>query len=196
MNLAMERKIWAMQQDIGNGAVRKEWFVFIDTDTLVEWDNLLGLLEHLDAAKRVYIGSPVWLPRLQYAHGGSAYVMSYGALEALNNEGLHDPTSPLYSHFGFNTTQLCCGDEALARALKLKGVNLKGYWPMFNGEVPATIAFGRDVWCEPVISLHHLGAEDMERLWQWIEDWKRTSTVSLSSFQDICPCFHRRRSLL
>jgi len=184
MNLAMKRKLWAMQQTLGDGhAARKKWFVFVDTDTYVDWDNLLGLLEHLDASERVYIGSPVWLPRLQFAHGGSAYVLSYGALKQLNSPGSREPKGPFYSQFGLNTTALCCGDEALARALKPKGVTLKGYWPMFNGEVPATITFRRDTWCEPIISLHHLGGEDMQRLWQWIEDWKaRTmSMVSLSS---------------
>lgn len=198
MNLAMKRKIWTMQQEIGDDHTAwKKWFVFIDTDTFIEWDNPLGLLEHLDSADRIYIGSPVWLPRLQFAHGGSAYVLSYGSLKALNKPGSYDSEGPLYSQFGVNTTALCCGDEALARALKSKGVALKGYWPMFNGEVPATVSFGRDTWCEPVISLHHLGGEDMQRLWQWIEDWKvRTmSIVSSSSSHWFCSCFHRRGRL-
>jgi len=183
MNLAMKRKIWAMQQDISD-VDRKKWFVFIDTDTFIEWDNLLELLAHLDAKGRVYIGSPVWLPRLQYAHGGSAYVLSYGALEALNSGALHDPSRPLYSQYGLNTSALCCGDEALARVLSSKGVHLRGYWPMFNGEIPATVSFGRDTWCEPVISLHHLNGKDMERVAQWIEEWRDNtrSAVSLLGF--------------
>ncbi|KAF8853717.1 glycosyltransferase family 31 protein, partial [Acephala macrosclerotiorum] len=187
MNLAIKRKIWTMQQEIGDGHTAwKKWFVFIDTDTFVEWDNLLGLLEHLDATKQIYIGSPVWLPELQFAHGGSAYILSYSALKALNNPGSHDQKGPLYSQFGLNVTVLCCGDEALARVLKSKGVNLKGYWPMFNGELPATVSFGRDLWCEPVISLHHIGGEDMQSLWQWIEHWKvRTMSMHPLLFKDL-----------
>jgi hypothetical protein len=72
MNLPMKRKIWNMQHDndSGEGALaQKKWFVFIETDTYVEWDNLFELLEHLDPAEKVYIGSPVWLPTLQFAHG-------------------------------------------------------------------------------------------------------------------------------
>lgn len=190
MNLAMKRKIWTMQQEVGDmHTTWKKWFVFIDTDTFIEWENLLGLLEHLDAAKRIYIGSPVWLPGLQFAHGGSAYVLSYGALKALNSPGSHDPDGLWYSQFGLNTTALCCGDEALARVLKSKAVNLKGYWPMFNGEVPATLSFGKDTWCEPVISLHHLVGEDMRRLWQWIEDRRSgtTNVVSLLFFHGSVP---------
>lgn len=197
MNLAMKRRLWTMQQGDDDGHMaRKKWFVFIDTDTFVEWDNLLGLLEHLDATQRIYIGSPVWLPKLQFAHGGSAYALSYGALKALNKPGSHDPNGPLYSQFGVNTTALCCGDEALARALKPKGVNLKGYWPMFNGEIPATLSFGKDLWCEPVISLHHLGGKDMQSLWQWVEDWKvRTkSTVSSPCPYDSGLCLRGRET--
>lgn len=157
----------------------KSWFIFLDTDTFVDWDNLLGLLEHHDFTQQVYIGSPVWLPRMPFAHGGSAYVLSHGAMKALNNPAVsHDPEGPLYSQYGLNTTALCCGDEALARALRPRGVPLKGYWPMFNGEIPATLSFGSDLWCEPVISLHHLGGDDMQDLWEWVERWKAGHTVS------------------
>jgi hypothetical protein len=183
----MKRKIWRLQQEISDRHTAwRKWFVFIDTDTFVELDNLLALLEHLDAAKQIYIGSPVWLPELEFAHGGSAYILSYGALEALNNPGSQDQKGPLYSQFGLNVTALCCGDEALARVLKSKGVTLKGYWPMFNGELPATVSFGRDLWCEPVISLHHIGGEDMQSLWQWIEDWK-VRTMSMVIISSIIP---------
>ncbi|KUJ17074.1 glycosyltransferase family 31 protein [Mollisia scopiformis] len=185
MNLAMKRKIWKMQREIG-GEHRAKWFVFIDTDTFVEWDNLLELLEHHDPANKIYIGSPVWLPGLQFAHGGSAYILSYGALKALNSPYSHDQEEPLYSQYGLNVTELCCGDEALARVLKPKGVKLKGYWPMFNGETPATVPFGRDLWCEPVISLHHIAGEDMQSLWQWVEDWKvKTMNMHPLLFKDL-----------
>nr|POF06243.1 hypothetical protein CFP56_75538 [Quercus suber] len=188
MNLAMKREIWKMRRVVGiRQKAWKKWFVFIDTDTFIEWDNLFGLLEHLNAADQVYIGSPVWLPMLQFAHGGSAYVLSYGALEALNKPESHDQNGPLHSQFGLNTTALCCGDEALARVLKTKGVGLKGYWPMFNGETPSTLSFGRDLWCEPVISLHHLDAEDMQDLWHWVEDWKvRTTSMVACEADKLC----------
>lgn len=182
MNLAMKRKLWTMRQELG----LKKWFVVIDTDTFVDWDNLLELLVHHDAGDRVYMGSPVWLPKMTFAHGGSAYVLSYGALEALNSPtGSPDPMGSLHSQYGLNTTALCCGDEALARVLKPKGVSLKGYWPMFNGEIPATLSFGRDLWCEPVVSLHHLSGNEMQDLWQWYEDWKSNHSVSVSCHKTI-----------
>lgn len=71
MNLPMKRKIWNIQQKISDESMRKKWFVFVETDTFVEWDNLFLLLEHLDPTKKIYIGSPVWLSGLQFAHGMS-----------------------------------------------------------------------------------------------------------------------------
>jgi hypothetical protein len=184
MNLAMKRKMWSTQLELdGMHTALQKWFVFIDTDTFVDWDNLLGLLEHLDPTQKIYIGSPVWLPGLEFAHGGSAYILSYGALKALNEPASDDQEGLFYSQYGLNVTELCCGDEALARVLKTKGVNLKGYWPMFNGEIPATVPFGKEYWCEPVISLHHISGEDMKSLWEWVEDWKvRTMNMVFISF--------------
>lgn len=182
MNLAMKWKIWEMLQKTDNAHLRRKWFVFIDTDTFVEWDNMLAFLEHFDARQKLYMGSPVWLPKLQFAHGGSGYIVSYGALEALNvpSQGRHE--GPVDSQFGLNTTALCCGDEALAMVFKQRGIKLRGYWPMFNGETPATVRFGEEVWCDPVISLHHISGTDMEDLWQWVESWKARTMSTVCNF--------------
>jgi hypothetical protein len=48
-------------------------------------------------------------------------------MKALNTPEVDDEEKLLYSQFGFNTTALCCGDEALVRILKSKGVSLEGY---------------------------------------------------------------------
>lgn len=160
-----------MQQLPGNeNLASRKWFVFVDTDTYIEWNNLLELLSHLESNDQHYLGSPVWLPGLQFAHGGSAYALSAGAMKALNEPV--DQMTPFHSQYGLNTTALCCGDEALARVLKAKGIRLEGYWPMLNGEAPATVTFGRETWCEPVVSLHHLSGLEVEAFWRWTMDWK------------------------
>ncbi|PQE07707.1 glycosyltransferase family 31 protein [Rutstroemia sp. NJR-2017a BVV2] len=179
-NLAIKRKIWKMLKS--NALPKRKWYVFIDTDTFVEWDNLLAMLEHFNPRKNLYMGSPVWAnPKAPFAHGGSGYVLSYSALEALNMPDRGGYEGAMYSQFGFNTSATCCGDDALAKVLKPKGIGLKGYWPMFNGEVPATLGFGSEIWCEPVLSLHHISGKDMENLWQWVEDW-RARTMSMQPF--------------
>lgn len=181
-NLAIKRKIWKMLGETINALPRRKWYVFIDTDTFVEWDNVFAFLKHLDPQKHLYIGSPVWVPEAPFAHGGSAYVLSYSALESLNTPGMGGREGPMHSQFGVNTTALCCGDEALAVALKKRGIGLKGYWPMFNGETPISVGFGSEIWCEPVLSLHHLTGTEMEDLWQWIEDWKARAMSMVCKF--------------
>lgn len=181
-NMAIKRKVWKMLGETTNALPRRKWYVFIDTDTFVEWDNILALLEHLDPKKNLYLGSPVWVPEAPFAHGGSGYVLSYSALESLNMPSGGGSEGPMYSQFGVNTTALCCGDKALAIALKRRGIGLKGYWPMFNGEIPATVGFGSEIWCEPVLSLHHLNGTEMEDLWQWIENWKARAMSMVCKF--------------
>lgn len=57
---------------------------------------------------------------------------------------------------------------------------------MFNGEIPTALTFGGDLWCEPVISLHHLSGEAMQDLWQWMEEWKhRTTSMQPFLFRDL-----------
>ncbi|PQE29652.1 glycosyltransferase family 31 protein [Rutstroemia sp. NJR-2017a BBW] len=158
-NLAIKRKIWKMLRS--NAVPKRKWYVFIDTDTFVEWDNLLAMLEHFNPQKNLYMGSPVWAnPKAPFAHGGSG-------------------------QFGFNTSSTCCGDDALAKVLTPKGIKLKGYWPMFNGEVPSTLGFGSEIWCEPVLSLHHVSGKDMENLWRWVEDWKARTMNMPFLFKDL-----------
>jgi hypothetical protein len=70
MNLPIKRKIWKLQEELlETNLPRKKWFIFIETDTFIEWDNLFELLDHLDPANKVYLGSPVWLPDVPFAHG-------------------------------------------------------------------------------------------------------------------------------
>ncbi|EDO03431.1 hypothetical protein SS1G_05912 [Sclerotinia sclerotiorum 1980 UF-70] len=148
-NMAIKRMIWKMLGAERSALWRRKWYFFIDTDTFIEWDNLLALLEHLNPLKNMYMGSPVWGPTPPFAHGGSGYVFSYKALETLNMPGRGGDEELMYSQYGVNTTALCCGDEALSVALKRKGIEIKGYWPLFNGDPPVTINFGPEMWCEP-----------------------------------------------
>ncbi|KAH7381864.1 glycosyltransferase family 31 protein [Cadophora sp. MPI-SDFR-AT-0126] len=185
-NLPIKRKLWNAQQYMKEEE-RKKWFLFIDTDTWVEWDNVFELLGHLNHRDKLYMGSPVWRkPLIEFAHGGSAYVLSYGALEALNKPDSHTIGTPLYSQYGVNVTDICCGDLAVALALNDRGIGMKGYWPMFNGEIAATSPYGDDHWCEPVISFHHIGESELEDFWRWHKDWKsKTEGLQPLLYKDV-----------
>ncbi|KAL5330310.1 hypothetical protein ACEPPN_003836 [Leptodophora sp. 'Broadleaf-Isolate-01'] len=185
-NLPMARKIW---RDMQEGNMRKmKWFLFIDTDTYIEWDNLAELLSHFDASSQYFFGSPVWVSDVVFGHGGTGYVLSYGTMEALNKVSSSIPLDdPMYSQYGLNVTSLCCGDLALAKVLQDKaGIKIKGFWLMFNGEIPSSTTYGGEIWCEPVVSLHHIGEKNLAALWTWVEGWKkRTKSVAPLLFKDL-----------
>ncbi|KIV77793.1 hypothetical protein PV11_09573 [Exophiala sideris] len=163
----MERMWWDFKP-------KKKWYVFIETDTFVVWENLFHWLAHMDADQPLYMGSPVW-PKGKYvfAHGGSGFVLSRPALRLIASAGrpYFEGTSlefvPGTHQFGFDLTRYCCGDEVLAQAFGESGLKLHGYWPMFNGERPSSVRFGKEHWCEPVFTLHHLSPEEVNEFWQW-----------------------------
>ncbi|KAF2254741.1 glycosyltransferase family 31 protein [Trematosphaeria pertusa] len=147
------------------------WFVFVETDTYVNWDNMYRFLTHFNPKTPYYFGSPVWPPKKPvFAHGGSGFVLSRGALNKLMARGRmfaenhHFPGTHLY---GKDVTKECCGDEVLGNVLKESGVPIRGYWPMFNGEKPITARFGWEQWCEAILTLHHLQGEDFAALERW-----------------------------
>ncbi|KAF1958575.1 hypothetical protein CC80DRAFT_14866 [Byssothecium circinans] len=149
----------------------KNWFVFLELDTYVNWDNMHRFLSHFDPETPHYFGSPVW-PRKKtvFAHSGSGIVLSRAALNKLMSRGRmfaenhHAPGTHL---FGQDMTKECCGDEVLAKVLKQSGVSLRGYWPMFNGETPSTARFGGEQWCEAILTLHQMSSDDYAGLERW-----------------------------
>lgn len=148
-----------------------DWFVFIELDTYVNWDNLYRFLRRFNSVESHYFGSPVWpKKKAVFAHGGSGYVLSRGALSKMVARGAmfaEDENVPGTHLFGKDVEKECCGDEVLAQVLKDAGVKIEGYWPMFNGERPNSLVFGHEQWCEAMITLHHLEERDFELMRQF-----------------------------
>ncbi|KAF1914062.1 hypothetical protein BDU57DRAFT_455785 [Ampelomyces quisqualis] len=147
------------------------WFVFVELDTYVNYDNLFRFLARFNPASAHYFGAPVWPTNTPaFAHGGSGYVLSRGALQKIMalgrmfGENKHFPGTHF---FGQDVQNTCCGDQVLAQVLKKSGVPLRGYWPMFNREPPSGVRFNREQWCEAVITLHPLQDDDFAALGAW-----------------------------
>ncbi|OAL52675.1 hypothetical protein IQ07DRAFT_671258 [Pyrenochaeta sp. DS3sAY3a] len=149
-----------------------QWYVFLEADTYINYDNLYRFLANFNHKTAYYFGSPVWPKKKKtvFAHGGSGYILSRAALDKIMalgrmfGENKHFPGTHF---FGVDVANQCCGDEVLAQVLKKSGVPLRGYWPMFNGEKPLTVRFNREQWCEAIITMHHLEEDDFTRLTQW-----------------------------
>jgi hypothetical protein len=147
------------------------WFIFVELDTYVNWDNMYRFLSQFNPKSPYYFGSPVWPKKKPvFAHGGSGFVLSRGTMNKLVARGrmfAENKNSPGTHLFGKDVAKECCGDEVLARVLKECGVPIRGYWPMFNGEKPISARFNWEQWCEAIITLHHVQDAEFDAMKQW-----------------------------
>jgi hypothetical protein len=163
------------------------WFIFVEPDTYINWDNMYRFLSKFNPKTPYYFGSPVWPPKKTvFAHGGSGFVLSRGSLNKLVARGRmfaenhHFPGTHL---FGKAVSKMCCGDEVLAQVLKDCGVNIRGYWPMFNGEKPTTVRFGWEQWCEAILTMHHVQDGEFDALKSW--ELKRHRSERPLTFEEL-----------
>jgi hypothetical protein len=142
-----------------------KWYVFIETDSYVVWNGLVGMLKRMDSTKPWYLGSAVMLGDTAFGHGGSGYVLSNAALNKLL--GPEQPQG-LAASWDERVKDMCCGDQALGTALKEKGVLVKGAHPFLNGDKPTTLTYGpHDHWCQPVVTMHHMLPKEISSLWRF-----------------------------
>jgi len=148
--LHMLDKAWELKPD-------KDWYVFVETDTFLVWSNLLEWLAQLDPKEKFYIGSPVTLMGEVFGHGGSGVILSSAAIRkfVVKNSGLA-------TSWDSQMASGCCGDVELSKAASQLGMNLSGAWPMLGGEPPLKIPYGPSVWCEPVITMHHMSSRQVD----------------------------------
>jgi len=148
-----------------------KWYVFMEADTYLIWPNLAAWLARLDSTKPQYIGNPVQINDIIFAHGGSGIVLSSPAMHLVSDH---------YSSYGEEinnfTTEQWAGDLVLGKVLADVGVTLSWSWPMLHGGMPWDFdyfgdAFHKRIWCYPAISYHHANATEVEQLWQFSQEW-------------------------
>ena len=142
-----------------------KWYLFIDADTYIVMANLLPFLRNLDHNEKLYFGSPTYIANLNFAHGGTGYVISHAAVKAVVES--KEELAQSYEDF---TKDQCCGDYVLARALKDNDIDLIWASPNFQGEPPYTMEFDKDKMCEPVVTLHHMLPLDVGEFWNFEQE--------------------------
>ncbi|KAJ4320626.1 hypothetical protein N0V94_003274 [Neodidymelliopsis sp. IMI 364377] len=180
-----------------------QWYVFLESDTYMFWDNVFRLLQNYDASLPYFFGSPSpgrkYRPNPQteeedqvwFAYGGAGFILSTAAAHRLvdrprNNFGIKG--SRLSTEYEEDIRNDCCGDSILGWALHDKAdVSISGLWPMFNPHRLEDVPFGNDYWCEPVISLHKTNPSLFKDLWSW-ENEKRSGRPLL--YIDLLFSFH------
>ncbi|KAK8114968.1 hypothetical protein PG999_007037 [Apiospora kogelbergensis] len=157
--IPMMEKTWRMRPG-------RDWYVFAEADTYIFWANMVHWLRtqsHFSSKEKLYLGSRSFIGGTPFAHGGSGYVMSGALLRHLIE--YHPGMVKQYNAKGAHE---CCGDLMLAQALEeYENVKIRQAWPMFNGEKPSTLPFGPGHWCEPILTMHHMNAEEISSVWQF-----------------------------
>ncbi|KAI1214372.1 glycosyltransferase family 31 protein [Annulohypoxylon truncatum] len=142
-----------------------DWYLFIDADTYVLWNNLAQWLRQLETLpkERYYIGSVALTNEFRFAHGGSGYILSQWTMKEF--VGNH---SGIANQYDMKAKESCCGDVVLALALnETIGVGVRYAWPTINGEKPFTIPYGPREWCHPLVTMHHMNLEEISSFWKF-----------------------------
>ncbi|KAK4539533.1 hypothetical protein LTR36_010878 [Oleoguttula mirabilis] len=149
----------------------KKWYVFIEADTYVSMHNLVHWLGQLDATKPIYAGAQVMIGDLEFAHGGSAFVMSSPALESLT--GVYREQQPRWER---KLADECCGDKLLAEVLlQVKPpIYLLRAFPLIQGETVTSLDWSPTHWCKPAVTWHHVDAAGIDKLWQFERTWRQS----------------------
>ena len=140
------------------------WYVFLEADVYIFWDNLFRLLDQFNAQDSHYFGSAApgshgrW-----FAYGGAGIVLSEGLMKSLVEDGTK--LSEKYQEW---TLDDCCGDAVLGYVILDKtGVKLKDLYPMFSGDYLEDLGISKQRWCNPLISLHRMSVDSLRSLWLW-----------------------------
>lgn len=176
--LPMMEQTWRMRPG-------RDWYIFAEADTYVFWANVIHWLKkesRLNPREKLYLGSRSFIGGTPFAHGGSGYIISGTLLKHLIE--YHPGVVKQYNVKGANE---CCGDLMLAQALdEYESVKIRQAWPMINGEKPSTLPYGPGHWCEPILTMHHMNAEEISSVWQF-EQTRKTDVSAIASYL-IVPC--------
>ena len=163
-NIHTAQKAWELRPN-------RSWYFFIDADTYIVQSSFFAWLKRIDPTKDLYLGNTVHTLN-PFAHGGSGYMISrIGMLKIVNR-------TDIAANFDIRASTTCCGDAELAGALSRENVSLIDAYPLINGHKPRNMPFGPKLWCQPVITMHHMSPEEMNDLWQF-EQLRRNPEVSL-----------------
>ena len=152
----------------------RDWYVFIEADTYLVWENLLGWLAKYSPDEKIYLGkaTPMYEegPGFYFGHGGSGFIMSKAAMYEYH-------AAKIASKWDFRVPHLWFGDFIVAKVLKDElNVSITDAWPQLNGDSLSTIPW-TEIWCEKVLTLHHIRSDEMQSLWQY-EQRRSSNEVS------------------
>jgi hypothetical protein len=150
----------------------KKWYVFLEADTYIFWSSLLAYAAALNPDTTHYIGGQNSVGDIEFAHGGTGFLVSRPALEMVVAEYVAHK-----SDWEELTREHWCGDCVLGKAFKDAGVPLAAAWPIWQGDGVGRMNYDRvdeevrRQWCGPTVSYHHLSPNAIRDLWEFEQRW-------------------------
>ncbi|GLA50750.1 hypothetical protein AnigIFM63604_007065 [Aspergillus niger] len=140
------------------------WYIFLEADTYLVWDNFLQWLRRFDPSKPWYLGNQMQIVDAIFAHGGSGFALSRPALVQAVNQ--RKRTSDGWERA---VAEHWAGDCMLGILLENVGVDLTWSWPMLQIAPPEemdyfSIGYAKRPWCYPAVSFHHLDEQGIRQL--------------------------------
>ncbi|KAJ5913728.1 hypothetical protein N7504_002611 [Penicillium tannophilum] len=162
-----------------------KWYVILEADTYPIWPTLVAWLNKLDSRKKLYLGNQMQIGEDVFAHGGSGIVLSHAAMHGVADEYLAH-----MDDWHFQTNIHWAGDCILGMALKAIDIPLTWAWPHVTGQSiweqdAINEAYGRQQWCYPPFTFHHMTITDIEMMLDFDMKWHADPKNSYLLYQDI-----------
>jgi hypothetical protein len=157
-NVPILRKALAMRPEA-------KWFLFVDADTAVTWTNVFTWISKMSYRKPYYIGAQIWIGDIEFAHGGSGYLVSQAAAQkvaAASEEKMKE-----WMNF---VNGKCCGDMVIGKVFKDVEVPVVRAWPNINGETPESLDYTINHWCYAAMSWHHMSDQQMREMYRYDQE--------------------------
>ncbi|SPO28246.1 uncharacterized protein UTRI_10198 [Ustilago trichophora] len=150
---------------------RKKWYVIVEADTFLFFNQLVKWLSTLDPQEQYMFGHPSFCDydgkSTMFTHGGSGIVLSRGIMEASFG------TDSEFEHNHDDLIQKSAfGDALLSKAIyDSDSVTLSELSPQaedrFNSDPPRILKFHRANWCKSILTFHHITPADAAHLYDF-----------------------------
>jgi hypothetical protein len=170
----------------------KKWYFFIEADTYLSLHNMLPWLSKLNHRQAIYAGAQVMIGSTEFGHGGSGFLLSSSAAEALSKTYLSKKP-----HWESVIAADCCGDKVMAEVLQAADppVHLLRSFPLIQGETLSSLDWSATHWCRPALTWHHVDAAGIDKLWQFDLRWREEHGDTPILFRDYYAAFIHPRIL-
>ncbi|KAI1853000.1 hypothetical protein JX265_012889 [Neoarthrinium moseri] len=161
-----------------------KWFVFVESDTYMLWQNVVEYLSKFNSSEAHYLGKHMYIGSVLFAHGGSGFILSNpAAAKVAAHWKSHEDEYDRY------TLGEWAGDMVLGKVLKDVNIDLFWAFPHLQGDSLTTIDWNvskvdRQPWCYAPLTFHHMNKAEFGSLWEFEQLWLRRNTA-VPKFRDI-----------